>query len=69
MVISLFSALQGAPLVKPAAGLASRQGRLAEAKRVLADVYNWLGEGFNSPDLREARQMLVTLNGDGKPRK
>ncbi len=42
------------------------QGRMAEAYRVLADVYNWFSEGFDTPDLKEARQLLAALNGEGK---
>jgi hypothetical protein len=29
-----------------------------EAHRILADVYGWFTEGFNTPDLVEARRLL-----------
>lgn len=38
------------------------QGRLAEAHQVLADVYNWFTEGFDTPDLKEARTLLDNLS-------
>ena len=34
------------------------QGRLAEARQVLAEVYNWFTEGFDTPDLKEAHMLL-----------
>jgi predicted ATPase len=40
----------------------SRQGRQAEAKNVLAPVYNWFTEGFETADLVEARQLLEELS-------
>jgi tetratricopeptide (TPR) repeat protein len=38
------------------------QSRLVEAQRVLARVYNWFTEGFDNPDLLEARALLRELN-------
>jgi hypothetical protein len=38
--------------------LSSRTGKRAEARRILADVYGWFSEGFNTPDLVEARRLL-----------
>jgi predicted ATPase len=35
-----------------------RRGRRDEARNLLADVYGWFSEGFDVPDLREARVML-----------
>lgn len=37
------------------------QGRLVEACQVLAEVYNWFTEGFDTPDLIEAHALLGTL--------
>ena len=37
------------------------QGRKAEAHRMLAEIYNWFTEGFETPDLREARDLLDSL--------
>jgi predicted ATPase len=37
------------------------QGRQAEARLMLAEIYNWFSEGFDTPDLIEAKQLLVEL--------
>jgi predicted ATPase len=37
------------------------QGRVAEARALLAPVYGWFTEGFDTPDLKEARQSLDEL--------
>jgi len=37
------------------------QGRQAEARDVLAPVYGWFIEGFNTPDLKEAKALLNEL--------
>ena len=34
------------------------QGRLTEARDLLAPVYSWFTEGFDTPDLKEAEAML-----------
>jgi class 3 adenylate cyclase/predicted ATPase len=39
-----------------------RQGKQAEARRLLADVYGWFSEGFDTRDLREARALLDGLS-------
>jgi predicted ATPase len=38
------------------------QGRHAEARDLLAPVYGWFTEGFDTPDLKEARALLEVLN-------
>jgi predicted ATPase len=38
-----------------------QQGRPAEARPLLAETYGWFTEGFDTPDLQEARALLVTL--------
>jgi predicted ATPase len=38
------------------------QGRCAEARQLLADVYGWFTEGFDTPDLQEARMLLNRLS-------
>jgi predicted ATPase len=43
------------------ARLWQRQGKQAEARQVLADVYGWFTEGFDTRDLREARALLAEL--------
>jgi predicted ATPase len=37
------------------------QGRRAEARELLAPVYTWFTEGFNTPDLKEAKALLDEL--------
>jgi predicted ATPase len=39
------------------------QGKITEARELLADVYGWFSEGFDTADLREAETLLVTLGG------
>jgi predicted ATPase len=39
------------------------QGRRAEAGDLLAPVYNWFTEGFDTPDLKEAKALLDELGG------
>jgi predicted ATPase len=38
-----------------------RQGKDAEARALLAPIYGWFTEGFNTADLREAKALLDTL--------
>jgi class 3 adenylate cyclase/predicted ATPase len=57
---------QGAKLweLRAAASLAQLrrdQGRHAEARDLLAPVYGWFTEGFNTPDLKEAKALLDEL--------
>ncbi len=37
------------------------QGRLEEAKDVLQPIYDWFTEGFDAPDLKEAKALLSEL--------
>jgi predicted ATPase len=37
------------------------QGRRAEARELLAPIYGWFTEGFDTQDLREARALLDEL--------
>jgi predicted ATPase len=37
------------------------QGRCAEAHDLLAPVYDWFTEGFDTPDLKEAKALLDAL--------
>ncbi len=37
------------------------QGRRTEARDLLAPVYGWFTEGFDTPDLREAKALLDEL--------
>jgi predicted ATPase len=38
-----------------------QQGKRAEARRLLAPIYNWFTEGFDTPDLQEAKALLEDL--------
>ena len=35
-----------------------KQGKTIEAKRMLGGTYGWFTEGFDRPDLRDARTLL-----------
>jgi predicted ATPase len=37
------------------------RGRRVEARELLAPVYEWFTEGFDTPDLKEAKALLQTL--------
>jgi tetratricopeptide (TPR) repeat protein len=45
------------------ARLLMKQGRRAQAHRMLAEIYNWFTEGFDLPDLNEAKALLEELAG------
>jgi hypothetical protein len=38
-----------------------QQGKRADACQLLADVYGWFTEGFDTVDLQEARALLEVL--------
>ena len=38
------------------------QGKQAEALAILAEIYNWFTEGFDTADLKEAKALLEELN-------
>ena len=38
-----------------------RQGKTAEARELLAPIYDWFTEGFDTPDLQEAKALLGVL--------
>ena len=44
------------------ARLLARQGRREEAREMLADIYNWFTEGFDTADLIDAKALLDELN-------
>jgi len=37
------------------------QGKKEEAQRMLAEIYNWFTEGFDTADLQEAKMLLDKL--------
>jgi predicted ATPase len=40
----------------------SQQGKLDEAHKLLAPIYGWFTEGFNTADLQEAKALLEELS-------
>ena len=38
-----------------------QQGKKEEARRMLAEIYNWFTEGFDTADLKEAKVLLDEL--------
>ena len=55
------------------ARLLASQGRADEAHAMLAEIYNWFTEGFDTPDLKDAKAMLDELTDEApnedRPRK
>jgi predicted ATPase len=45
-----------------------QQGKRAEARKLLAPTYRWFTEGFDTPDLQEARALLEALGGEEERR-
>jgi predicted ATPase len=45
------------------ARLLAQQGRRDEARAMLADIYTWFTEGFDTADLKDAKAPLEELNG------
>jgi predicted ATPase len=43
------------------ARLLRKQGRRDEARTMLADIYNWFTEGFDTADLKDAKALLDQL--------
>jgi predicted ATPase len=41
--------------------LQERQGNKAQARALLADIYDWFTEGFDTADLKEAKSLLKEL--------
>ena len=37
------------------------QGKTEEARKMLAEIYNWFSEGFEFTDLKEAKALLDEL--------
>ena len=37
------------------------QGKTAEARQMLAEIYGWFTEGFDTKDLQEAKALLESL--------
>lgn len=41
--------------------LLQARDRREEARQLLSEIYGWFTEGFNTPDLQEARALLERL--------
>jgi predicted ATPase len=39
-----------------------RQGKKEEARQMLAEIYGWFTEGFDTADLKEAKALLDELS-------
>ena len=46
------------------ARLWQRQGKRDAARELLAEIYGWFTEGFDTADLKEAKALLEELGGD-----
>ena len=44
------------------ARLLAKQGRRDEARTMLADIYGWFTEGFDTADLKDAKALLDELS-------
>ncbi len=40
-----------------------QQGKREEAHQMLAEIYNWFTEGFDTADLKDAQALLEELSG------
>ena len=43
-------------------GCSKKQGRRDEARTMLAEIYGWFTEGFDTADLKDAKALLDELN-------
>jgi len=41
-----------------------QQGKKAEVRHLLAEIYGWFTEGFDTKDLQEAKALLAELTED-----
>ena len=44
------------------ARLWQQQGKTKQARQMLAEIYNWFTEGFDTADLKEAKALLKELS-------
>ncbi len=47
------------------ARLLAKQGRRDEARAMLAEIYGWFTEGFDTADLKDAKALLDELRTEG----
>jgi predicted ATPase len=50
------------------ARLWQRQGKQDQARHILADIYGWFTEGFDTIDLRQAKALLQELSAEDTER-
>ena len=50
------------------ARLLAKHERRDEARTMLAEIYNWFTEGFDTADLKDAKALLDELNVNGGER-
>jgi adenylate cyclase len=43
-------------------GLWQRQGKKEEARQMLQEIYRWFTEGFETADLKQAKELLKGLS-------
>ncbi len=48
---------------RESARLWQQQGKRDEARQMLAEIYGWFTEGFDTPDLKDANVLLAELDG------
>ena len=48
--------------VRSLSRLWQKQGKKDEARRMLAEIYGWFTEGFDTADLKEAKALLEELS-------
>ncbi len=41
-----------------------QQGKKEDARRMLAEIYRWFTEGFDTADLKEAKALLEDLRSE-----
>ena len=46
---------------KSLAHLWQQEGKIAEARQMLSEIYGWFTEGFDTPDLKAAKALLDEL--------
>ena len=64
-ITALFADIKGSVELLATTSLAlllQLQGRAAEARTMLADIYGWFSEGFDTADLKEAKALLDQLS-------
>jgi predicted ATPase len=52
----------GPPAAVSLSRLWQRQGKRADARQLLVEIYGWFTEGFDTADLQEAKALLEELS-------